>query len=168
MVVDIHRTPDHGRASGHDRPRPETEAATSVDVTARVYHTEYGNVHLEGETYAVTDRALAETLRGIGFVSIDVSQTAPADPPTITSLTPSTALAGTASVPVVVAGTGFVAGTVIVWDGADLPTTVESETSASTTVDLTAAGAGVIPVAVRAGGVLSAPQSFTVSAARRR
>ena len=168
MVVDIHRTPDHGRASGHDRLRPETEAATSVDVTARVYHTENENIHLEGETYAVTDRALAETLRGIGFVSIAGVTEAPPDPPTLTSLTPSTALAGTASVPVVVTGTGFAPDTVIVWDGADLPTTVESETSASATADLTAAGAGVIPVAVRAGGVLSAPQSFTVTSTRRR
>ena len=42
-----------------------------IDVTARIYHTENGNVHNEGETYSVADYALAETLRGIGFVSID-------------------------------------------------------------------------------------------------
>ena len=46
-------------------------AGESVDVVARIYHTENGVAHAEGETYAVTDRALAETLRGIGFVSID-------------------------------------------------------------------------------------------------
>ena len=168
MDADVHRTPDHGRAAGHDRLQPDTRAEDSVDVTARVYHTEYGNVHLEGETYAVTDRALAETLRGIGFVSIKGVTEAPPDPPTVTTLTPSTAVAGTASVPVVVTGTGFAPDTVIVWDGADLPTTVDSETSASATADLTAAGAGVIQVAVRAGGVLSAPQSFTVTSTRRR
>jgi hypothetical protein len=140
----------------------------SVDVTGRVYHTENDNVHREGETYAVTDRALAETLRGIGFVSIEGWTETPPAAPTITALTPSTALAGTASVPVVVTGTGFSPDSVIVWNGADLPTTVQSATSASTTADLTAAGAGVIQVAVRAGGVLSAPQPFTVTAARRR
>jgi hypothetical protein len=43
----------------------------SIDLTARVYHTENGNVHAEGETYAVTDPALAETLYAIGFVSIE-------------------------------------------------------------------------------------------------
>lgn len=43
----------------------------SVDVVARIYHTENGVAHIEGETYAVTDRWMAETLRGIGFVSID-------------------------------------------------------------------------------------------------
>ena len=41
-------------------------ADDSVDVTARVYHTEYGTAHAEGETYAVTDRALAETCAGTG------------------------------------------------------------------------------------------------------
>jgi hypothetical protein len=46
-------------------------AGESLDVVARMYHTENGTVHQEGETYAVTDRALAETLRAIGFVSID-------------------------------------------------------------------------------------------------
>lgn len=43
----------------------------SIDVVSRVYHTENGVAHAEGETYSVTDRWLAETLRGIGFVSID-------------------------------------------------------------------------------------------------
>jgi hypothetical protein len=45
-------------------------AGESLDVVARLYHTESGNAHDEGETYAVTDRRLAETLRAIGFVSI--------------------------------------------------------------------------------------------------
>jgi hypothetical protein len=43
----------------------------SADVTARVYHTENGVVHLEGETYPVTDPALLETLRGCGFIQIE-------------------------------------------------------------------------------------------------
>jgi hypothetical protein len=168
MVGDLHGKPEHKAGhAGDDRRGAKEGEAPSATVTARTYHTESGVAHAEGETYAVTDRALAETLRGIGFVSIEGWSEPPAAP-TITTLTPSTALAGTASVPVVVAGTGFSPDSVIVWEGADLPTTVESETSASATADLTAAGAGVIPVAVRAGGVLSAPQSFTVTAARRR
>lgn len=55
-------------------------AGESIDVTARIYHTENGNVHAEGETYAVTDRWLAETLRGIGFVTIE-GWTPPIEPP---------------------------------------------------------------------------------------
>jgi len=52
----------------------------TLDVTARVWHTENGNTHAEGETYTVADRWMAETLYGIGFVSID-GWTPPPDPP---------------------------------------------------------------------------------------
>ena len=51
----------------------------SLEVIARIYHTENGNAHAEGEQYAVTDRALAETLYGCGFVT-PVGWT-PTDPP---------------------------------------------------------------------------------------
>jgi len=46
-------------------------AGDSLDVVARTYHTENGVEHAEGDAYAVTNRVLAETLRAIGFVSID-------------------------------------------------------------------------------------------------
>jgi hypothetical protein len=62
-------------------------AGDSIDVTARTFHTENGNAHAEGETYAVTDRALAETLRGIGFVSIEGWTDEPAPPATATGAT---------------------------------------------------------------------------------
>lgn len=55
-------------------------ADNSVDVTSRVYHTVEGVVHLEGETYAVTDAMTAETLYGIGFVTIE-GWTPPTEPP---------------------------------------------------------------------------------------
>ena len=45
-------------------------AGDSIDMTARMYHTENGVAHAEGETYSVTDAVLAETLWAIGFVSI--------------------------------------------------------------------------------------------------
>jgi hypothetical protein len=54
----------------------------SLDMLARVYHTENGNVHLEGETYAVTDRVLGETLWGTGFATpVGWSPDPPPDPP---------------------------------------------------------------------------------------
>ena len=59
----------------------------SINVTARIWHTENGVAHAEGETYAVTDRALAETLRGIGFVSIEGWTEEPAPPATATGAT---------------------------------------------------------------------------------
>lgn len=54
-----------------ERTAPTPKAGESLDVVARTYHTENGNVHEEGETYAVTDPVLAETLYAIGFVTID-------------------------------------------------------------------------------------------------
>jgi hypothetical protein len=45
------------------------QVGESLEMLARVYHTENGNVHAEGEQYAVTDRVLAETLYGTGFAS---------------------------------------------------------------------------------------------------
>jgi hypothetical protein len=56
-------------------------AGDSIDVVARTFHTENGNAHAEGETYPVTDRRLAETLRGIGFVSIAGWTPPPPDDP---------------------------------------------------------------------------------------
>ena len=43
---------------GHDDRRPARAAGDALTVTARTYHTEYGQAHAEGETYTVTDRAL--------------------------------------------------------------------------------------------------------------
>jgi hypothetical protein len=64
-------------------------AGESVDVVARIYHTENDTAHAEGDAYAVTDRALAETLRAIGFVSIDGWTEAP-PPPLATGATAGT------------------------------------------------------------------------------
>ncbi len=141
-------------------------AGESIDVVARVYHTENGVEHLEGETYAVTDRALAETLRGIGFVSIDGWTEAPIVPPTITSLTPATVALGAPDFTLQVTGTGFAADSVIVANGADRATTVVSDTAVTTDVVMATATEGVVPIQVRAGGNLSDPVTFTVTATR--
>jgi hypothetical protein len=145
-------------------------AGDSLDVVARTYHTENGVEHLEGETYAVTDRVLAETLRGIGFVSIDGwTDAGPGGgAPTITALTPSTVALGAPNFTVHVTGTGFTPDSVIVWNGYDEPTTVVSDTEVTTGVDMAVwLAAATVPVAVRAGGTLSAPVSFTFTDAAR-
>jgi hypothetical protein len=139
-------------------------ADDSVDVTARVYHTEYGTTHLEGETYAVTDRALAETLRGNGFVSIEGwTEAPPPVAPVLASLTPSTAVMGAAGFTLQVAGTGFTAADVVAWNGAPLATTFGSATALSAPVDAAAlTAAAAVPVTVGASNALT----FTVTAAR--
>ena len=139
----------------------------SVDVVARTYHTVDGVPHAEGETYAVTTRALAETLRGIGFVTIEGWTEGPIAPPTITALAPATVALGAADFTLTVTGTEFGADSVILWDGTDLVTTVTSPTEVTAPVSMaTLTTAGVVAVQVRSNGNLSDPASFTVSAAR--
>jgi hypothetical protein len=88
-------------------------AGESIDVVARTYHTENGNEHAEGETYGVTDRRLAETLRGIGFVSIaGWTPPPPEDPATgATAGTPGTWTPAGSSPPATLAATAGVTAT---------------------------------------------------------
>jgi hypothetical protein len=147
--------------------RTARAAGDSIDMTARVYHTENGVEHLEGETYAVTDRALAETLRGIGFVSIAGWTEGAVVAPTITTLTPATVALGAPDFTLQVTGTGFAPDSVIVGNGLDLATTVVSDTEVTTAVSMATATEGVVPVQVRAGGNLSNAADFTVTAVTR-
>lgn len=139
----------------------------SVDVVAAIYHTENGVEHAEGDAYAVTDRPLAETLRAIGFVTIEGwTELAPPAAPVVASLSPSTAAIG-ALVTLHVVGTGFVDGDAVQWNGAASPTTFVSATELTTPIDLTAAAAGPIPVSVQSANGPSNALSFTVTAATR-
>jgi hypothetical protein len=146
----------------------------SLDVVARTYHTENGVAHVEGETYAVTDRALAETLRGIGFVSIEGwTDAAPGGgtAPVLASLTPATVVLGAPSFTLHVHGTGFVEGAVIVFAGHDEPTTWVSATEVTTGVDMNVwlGPDPAVPVVVRgAGGAVSNTLTFAFTAALRR
>ena len=144
-------------------------AGESVDVTARVYHTENGTVHAEGDTYAVSDRALADTLRAIGFVSIDGwTDGEPIAPPTIASLSPATVALGAPDFDVHVLGAGFAPDSVIVFNGHDEPTTINSDTDVSTGVNMAVWQApATVPVQVRAGGNLSNASVFTFTETRR-
>jgi hypothetical protein len=152
----------------HDDARAGRDAGNSIDVTARVYHTEYGTVHAEGETYAVTDRALAETLRAIGFVSIDGWTDAPTTPPAIASLSPDTVVLGAADFDVHVLGSGFGLDSVIVFNGHDEPTTITDDGDVSTGVDMSVwLAPATVPVQVRSGGNLSNEKMFTFTAATR-
>jgi hypothetical protein len=139
-------------------------AGESIDMTVRTYHTENDQAHAEGETYAVTDRALAETLRAIGFVSIEgwTDTGGGGAAPVLTTLTPATGVVGTA-VTVQVAGTGFVDGDAVTWNGAAVPTTFVSATELSAAVDAAAVAVpGDVPVTVGASNALT----FAVTAAR--
>lgn len=147
--------------------RLDRAAGASVDVTARIYHTVDGVPHNEGETYAVTDRATADTLRAIGFVSIDGWTDEGIAAPTITSLSPATVALGAPNFDVHVLGENFAPDSVIVFNGHDEPTTINSDGDVSTGVDMAVwLAPASVPVQVRAGGNLSNVAPFTFTAAR--
>jgi hypothetical protein len=144
------------------QPRVDARAGESVDVVGAIYHTENGVEHVEGESYAVTDRALAETLRAIGFVTIEGwTDTGGAAAPVLASLNPSTGVVGT-GITLQLMGTGFTAADVVTWGGAAVATTFVSATELSAGIDAAAVAApGDVPVAVGASNALP----FTVTAA---
>ncbi|MFZ5877417.1 MAG: beta strand repeat-containing protein [Nitrospirota bacterium] len=88
--------------------------------------------------------------------------------PVTTAVTPATATVGDAGVTLTVAGSGFVAGSVVQWNGVDRPTTFVSSiqlTAAIPAADLMTAGTAMVTVFSPApGGGTSNPQTFTVLA----
>ena len=101
-----------------------------------------------------------------GTVSVTVNAANPV--PTITTLSPSTAVAGSAAFNLTVNGTGFVSGAVVKWNGSSRTTTFVSATqllAAITAADI--AAAGTVQVTVfnpTPGGGTSTAATFTVSA----
>jgi hypothetical protein len=82
--------------------------------------------------------------------------------PTISALTPNTAVSGAVDdITMVVTGTGFTAGSVIVFNGFDEPTTLISDTECSTGVRPSIFGVAVCPVEVRDAGGTSNSLDFT-------
>jgi IPT/TIG domain len=138
----------------------------SADVTARVYHTEHGNEHLEGETYSVDDEALLETLRGIGFVTIEGwTPVAPPAAPVLATLTPATCVVGAAAFTLRVQGSGFTATDVVNVNGAPVATTFVSANELTTPI-ASPVSAAAIPVTVQGAGGVSNALTFTVTASR--
>jgi hypothetical protein len=89
--------------------------------------------------------------------------------PTITSLSPASATAGTAAFTLTVNGTGFLSGSVVKWNGANRTTTFMSATqlqASITAADITASGTAQTTVFNPApGGGTSANSPFTINAA---
>jgi len=86
--------------------------------------------------------------------------------PSVSSLSPNTAVVGSPQLTLDVAGANFTASTVIVWNGGDEPTTFVDAGLVQTIVDpSTASGPAVVPVGVRTGSLSSntLPFSFTAT-----
>jgi hypothetical protein len=86
--------------------------------------------------------------------------------PTLTSLSPSTVVAGSGSFTLTVTGTGFVSGSVVRWNGADRTTTFVSSTQLTATIpaaDITSIGsAGVAVFTPSPGGGTSNVQTVQI------
>jgi hypothetical protein len=89
--------------------------------------------------------------------------------PVLTSITPAQVVAGAAAFTVTLNGSGFVAGSVVDWNGTALATTVVSGTQLTATVpasDIATAGTAQITVtSPTPGGGTSSAQTFTIQAA---
>jgi subtilisin family serine protease len=89
--------------------------------------------------------------------------------PVLSSLTPSSVLAGTSSLTLSVNGTGFVSSSVVRWNGANRPTTFVSATqlqAAISAADLAAVGSAQVSVfSPSPGGGTSNPLTFSVTVA---
>jgi hypothetical protein len=87
--------------------------------------------------------------------------------PVISSLSPASAIAGGSSFTLTVGGADFVTGSVVLWNGADRPTTYGSSTQLSAVIAAAdIAGAGTAQVTVRTpspGGGTSAAQGFAIN-----
>jgi hypothetical protein len=89
----------------------------------------------------------------------------PPNAPTVTGLNPASAVAGGSSFQLTVAGTGFVSGAQVLWNGAALPTTVASSTQVTALVDSTliALPQTATVVVQNPGSPLSAAQRFVIN-----
>jgi len=93
-----------------------------------------------------------------------------ASAPAITSLSPSSATAGSSDLPVTITGSGFTSGSVVKWNAGSTPlaSSYASATSMSVTVparDLTTAGNSNYLTVVSVDGVSSANSTFTINPA---
>lgn len=99
------------------------------------------------------------------------SLTGPGEPPepvvpAVDSINPATITVGDPAFELQVNGSGFNAGSIITWDGADEPTTFVSASQITTAIESTATLVpGTVQIAVRnAGGGVSGQSPLTISA----
>lgn len=96
--------------------------------------------------------------------SLPFNVLAPAPPPTVTSLSPSSVIVGSAGFNMTVAGTNFNISSVVLWGGKPLPTILQADNSLGVSISASqVAAVGTVPVSVQAYSNPSAPISNAVN-----
>ena len=115
-------------------------------------------------SYPLTFRSSDGSLSYFAYATLVVI--APAPTPSLTSLSPISATAGGPAFPLTANGSGFLAGSNILWNGSPLSTSYVSGTQLSALVSASLiASQGSVTVTVQnPGGVISNPLSFTINA----
>jgi hypothetical protein len=112
-----------------------------------------------------TSFALVTNPGGASSSPIVFNTTVP-NAPAVTNLNPSFAVAGASTFQLVLLGTNFVSGSVVLWNGAAVPTAYTSATQVSALIDssLIVAGGTVNITVQNPGSSPSVPLKFTISA----
>lgn len=135
-----------------------TNGAGTADATSGL-----NGVFLRQGTAANASTQIVDAIR-VGTTWESVTPSA-VDAPTITSLSPASANAGSPGITLTVNGTNFSNGSVVTWNGSSRTTTFVSATQLTAVIpasDLTTAGTAL--VGVSSGSVASNTQTFTINA----
>jgi pseudomonalisin len=102
---------------------------------------------------------------GSQIASVSFTLNAPASTPVITSISPSSVIAGSGAFTLTVNGTGFTSSSTVGWNGSSLPTFFGSATQLTASVTGTlAAAAGTASITVSNAGVVSNTATITITA----
>ena len=124
---------------------------------------------VSGPTITVFNPAPGGGLSAGVVLTVTAAPPPPNPAPTLTSITPSSTIAGSAAFNIVLAGTNFIPASQVQWNGTNLTTTFNSAVQLTASVPsnlvTTAGTANVTVVNPAPGGGTSGPQVFTITSA---
>jgi Abnormal spindle-like microcephaly-assoc'd, ASPM-SPD-2-Hydin len=167
-----------------DQPYTNNSTALVLSAFDKTNFTLVGALPFEQATYPFVSNLVRWGTNGFSFIapgngltdqeiyvlSSSLAPTQPNNPlPTVSAISPTSAVAGAAAFPLTINGSGFIASSVVDWNGTPLTTNYVSGTQLSATVpatDVATAGGALVSVQNPApGGGASSDIGFTIAAA---
>jgi Abnormal spindle-like microcephaly-assoc'd, ASPM-SPD-2-Hydin/Beta-propeller repeat len=167
-----------------DQPYGNDSTALMLSAFDKASFKLIGALPFEQVTFPIVFNLVRWGTNGFGFIasgsgltdqevyilSSSLATAAPNNPlPTVSAISPTSAVSGAAAFPLTVNGSGFIASSVVEWNGAPLTTNYVSGTqltAAVTAADVAAAGGALVTVQTPApGGGTSVDVGFTIAAA---